>query len=213
MTTAWLIDFDGTVSPTDVGAALIDQFARGDQVAATDALERWKRGTLGHRQLTEMECRRMSATRDQALAFARRFEIDPEFAGFARAAMAHGDAIQVVSEGFDFYISDLLARAGLPDLPVAANHARFSDLTWIPEFPHYDPACARCGNCKGRHVRRYQALGHRVIFVGDGLSDRCGAAAADVVFARADLLDWCRREGVSAHAFTGFAGLSAALAA
>jgi len=213
MTTSWLLDFDGTVSPTDVGAALIGRFARGDEAAAAEALERWKRGALGHRQLTEHECRRMVATRDQALAFARGFEVDPEFAAFARAALAHGDPIQVVSEGFDFYIADLLARGGLSQVPVAANRVRFEGRAWIPEFPHHDPACARCGNCKGRHVRLEQTRGRRVIFVGDGLSDRCGASAADRVFARGELLDWCRRERIPVEPFTGFAGLSAALAA
>lgn len=213
MTTAWLLDFDGTVSPTDVGAALIGRFGAGNESAASEALERWKDGALGHRQLTELECRRMVATREEALAFARGYAVDPDFVGFARAVMARGNPILVVSEGFDFYIAELLARAGLGAVPLAANHARFEDHTLIPEFPHFDPACPRCGNCKGRHVRRHQARGHRVVFVGDGLSDRCGAVAADVVFARGDLLDWCRRERIPARAFPGFAGLSAALAA
>jgi 2-hydroxy-3-keto-5-methylthiopentenyl-1-phosphate phosphatase len=52
-----------------------------------------------------------------------------------------------------------------------------------------------------------------VIYVGDGLSDRCGARAADIVFARGALLDWCRSEGVEARPFHGFGGLIGALAA
>jgi 2,3-diketo-5-methylthio-1-phosphopentane phosphatase len=213
MKIAWLLDFDGTVSPTDIGAGLIGRFARGNEVEAHEALEGWKSGRLGHRELTERECRRLVVRHEEALEYARAHSIDPEFAPFARAEMARGNAVLVVSEGFDFYIAELLDRAGLGAVPRAANHARFEGESLIPEFPHFDPACPRCGNCKGRHVRLHQARGHRVVFVGDGLSDRCGAAAADVVFARADLLEWCVRERVPAHPFPGFAGLSAALAA
>jgi 2,3-diketo-5-methylthio-1-phosphopentane phosphatase len=213
MNPAWLVDFDGTVSPDDVGAALIGRFASGRETEALESLERWKDGTLGHRQLTELECRRIVASRDEALEFVRGFGVDPEFVGFAGREMARGNPLLVVSEGFDFYIAELLSRAGLGTVPHAANHARFEGRRWIPEFPHFDPACARCGNCKGRHVRDHQARGYRVVYVGDGLSDRCGAEAADVVFARGSLLDLCRERRIPARPFPGFAALSEALAA
>ena len=213
MRTAFLCDFDGTVSPGDVGASLVHRFAVGREPEARDALERWRRGEIGHRELTELECGRMVATREQALAFARGFDLDPGFAPFARAAVARGDVVMVVSEGFGFYIADALERAGLADIPWAANHARFEGAALKPEFPHADPSCPRCGNCKGRHVRRHRAIGDRVVFVGDGLSDRCGAAAADQVFARDSLLAWCRETGLAAQPFEGFAALAGKVAA
>ena len=108
MTTAWLLDFDGTVSPTDVGAALIGRFASGNEAEASEALRRWMSGTLGHRELTELECRRVAATREQALEFARGFAVDPDFVPFAHRVLACGEPLLVVSEGFDFYIAELL---------------------------------------------------------------------------------------------------------
>jgi 2,3-diketo-5-methylthio-1-phosphopentane phosphatase len=155
----------------------------------------------------------MTLTRDEALAFTAEFAVDPEFAPFARAARARGDRVMVVSEGFDFYIRQQLDAAGLTDIPWAANHARFEGTTLVPEFPHHDPSCRTCGNCKGRHVRDHQAAGHRVVFVGDGLSDRCGARAADVVVARDDLFDWCLGQGIAVRRFEGFSALAHAVAA
>jgi 2-hydroxy-3-keto-5-methylthiopentenyl-1-phosphate phosphatase len=114
----------------------------------------------------------------------------------------------VVSEGLDFYVEDLLARAGLGDLPFAANHARFEGDRVIAEFPHQDPACAQCGNCKARHVRGYRARGFRTTLIGDGGSDRCGAREADRVYARGDLLAWCAAERIPASPFTDFTRLT-----
>jgi 2-hydroxy-3-keto-5-methylthiopentenyl-1-phosphate phosphatase len=213
MATAYLCDFDGTVSPHDIGASLVRRYTRGREHELHQALARWKAGEIGHRELTEMECRGMTVTREEALGFTVGFSLDPEFAPFARAARARGDRVMVVSEGFDFYIEQQLDAAGLGEIPWAANHARFEGESLVPEFPHHDPSCRVCGNCKGRHVRAQQAEGRRVVFVGDGLSDRCGARAADVVVARDALLDWCRAQGIAAHRFDGFAALAGAVAA
>jgi 2-hydroxy-3-keto-5-methylthiopentenyl-1-phosphate phosphatase len=208
MPTAYLCDFDGTVAPADIGAALYRRFAVGDRRDAVEALRRWKAGEIGSRELTEVECRQMVASAEEALAFSRGHPLDPGFAPFSRTARARGDVVMVVSEGYDFYIADQLERAGLSDLPWRANHARFEGGRWIPEFPWADPDCGRCGNCKAQYVREYRARGFRVVFVGDGLSDRCGARVADEVFARASLWEWCQREGVAARPFVSFAALA-----
>ena len=208
MRTLYLCDFDGTIAPSDIGAALFRRFAVRGRAEASAALERWKAGEIGHRELTEIECQCMEASAEEALAFSREHAIDPGFAPFVRAAEARGDRVMVASEGYELYVADQLARAGLADLPRRANRARIEDRRWIPEFPWADPSCTRCGNCKAQYVRAHRADGGRVVFVGDGLSDRCGAKAADLVFARASLWEWCAREGLPARPFTGFAALA-----
>ena len=215
MRTTWLCDFDGTVAPSDIGRALVERFSPGGAGLGRELLSDWRAGKLGHRELTLAQCATMRASRTQALEFSRGFGLDPHFAGFARAALAGGDRVLIVSEGFDFYIQDQLARAGLSDLPWAANAVRFDGDRLIPSFPHGaapgEPGsgCGRCGNCKGQHVRRAQAAGDHVVLVGDGLSDRCAAEIADTVLARAGLLAWCRAHGIAAMPFEDFAGVAA----
>ena len=190
---AWLCDFDGTVSPRDIGAAFVERFSPGGAAARVPELAGWLEGRCGHRELTRAQCALVRAGREEALAFARGFALDPAFAPFAREALARGDEVMVVSEGFDFYVRELLEREGLGSLPWAANHLRFgADGRVTPEFPFADPDCDDCGNCKARHVRDHRARGHRVVLVGDGTSDRHGAQAADDVLARGSLLEWCR---------------------
>jgi 2,3-diketo-5-methylthio-1-phosphopentane phosphatase len=204
MANAFLCDFDGTVSPGDIGASLVRNFSPGRDDERRDLLERWLSGKIGHRQLTIEECRLMNVSREQAMAFARGFTIDEAFVGFVREAEAQGDAVMVVSEGLDFYVQDHLERAGLGDIPSRANRARFEDDGIVPEFPHSEDGCGQCGNCKAQHVRAWRERGYHVVLVGDGYSDRCGARVADTVLARAGLLEWCRAEGVVAQPFENF---------
>jgi len=207
---AWLCDFDGTVSPRDLGKAFAERFSPGGAAERVPELAEWFAGRCGHRAVTRAQCAVMRARRDEAVAFARGFALDPAFAPFAREAQARGDAVMVVSEGFDFYVRELLEREGLATLPWAANHLRFeADGRVTPEFPFADPACDDCGNCKAAHVRRYQAQGFRVALVGDGGSDRHGALAADEVFARGTLLEWCRANGVAHTPFHDFRDVAA----
>ncbi len=207
---AFICDFDGTVSPSDIGAAFARRFSPGGAAETPGFLTRWRRGEMDHRELTVAQCALLAVTRDQALAFARGFALDPHFTPFVREARARGHEVAVVSEGLDFYVRDLLERAGLGELPWSANVAHFAHGRVTPGFPAAPAGCGRCGNCKGAHVRAWRARGYRTVLVGDGLSDRCGAREADAVLARGDLLAWCRREGIGVTSFESFADVARA---
>jgi 2-hydroxy-3-keto-5-methylthiopentenyl-1-phosphate phosphatase len=43
-----------------------------------------------------------------------------------------------------------------------------------------------------------------VVFIGDGLSDICATAHADIIFARGDFLAYCRRENLKAVEYENF---------
>ena len=201
---AYLCDFDGTISPQDIGAAFVRRFSAGRDEAREQLLAEWFGGGLGHRELTRRECDLVRVTEAEALEFTSTFRLDPHFAPFVREALGRGDSVMVVSEGFDFYVRDHLERAGFPDLPWAANHIEFTGTGVSPDFPFADPACESCGNCKAQHVRRYRGRGFHTVLVGDGLSDRCGARAADTVLARGDLESWCEQERMPHVAFEHF---------
>lgn len=205
--TAWLCDFDGTISPSDIGASLVRRFAPDGAERRRTLFERWKREEIGSRELALAECEDVRVSGEEALAFVRTFELDPGFSGFARAALARGEEVVVLSDGWDFYIREHLARAGLDRLPVFANIAHFTDGRMIPEFP-WPGGCGRCGNCKGAHAAAWRARGFEIRVVGDGYSDRCAAREADVVFARGSLLEWCRGEGREVTPFEDFAALA-----
>ena len=208
---AFLCDFDGTIAPFDIGAAFARRFSPAGRAESPEFLGSWMRGEMGHRELTVAQCALLEVSGEEARCFARPFTLDPDFAPFAREALARGDAVTVVSEGFDFYVRDLLEQAGLGHLPWSANILHFEGGRVRPEFPAIAGGCGRCGNCKGAHVRAWRAKGFVPVLIGDGLSDRCGAWAADRVLARGDLLEWCRREGIAATPFESFADVARTL--
>jgi len=201
---AFLCDFDGTISPHDLGHAFVERYAVGGEARLEALANAWRAGTLGHRELTEAECALLRCSEDEARGFTAGFAIDPGFALFARGARSRGDAVTVLSEGFDFYIRALLEREGLGWLEVRSNRVRFERGGVIPEFPYAALSCGRCGNCKAAHVRDWRARGYRTVLIGDGYSDRCGAREADVVLAQGALETWCECEGVAFERFTSF---------
>jgi 2-hydroxy-3-keto-5-methylthiopentenyl-1-phosphate phosphatase len=46
------------------------------------------------------------------------------------------------------------------------------------------------------------------VLIGNGYSDFCTAGAADFVFAKSDLIDHCRAEGIPFYAFSRFEELT-----
>ena len=186
---AVLCDFDGTISKGDIGNTLFREYAGGSNWE--ELVASWERGEIGSKECLTEECRLARVTRDEVVALAESFEIDPYFPAFSAWCAENEIPLAVVSDGLDFYIEIVLKRHGLSHLPVYANHLTFTDSGIAPEFPYFDQGCGSCGNCKGHHVRKYRQNFGRVVFVGDGYSDRCALEEADLVLAKKELARIC----------------------
>lgn len=96
----------------------------------------------------------------------------------------------IVSSGLPQLIAPVLEREGL-ELEVRSNDAEPLPGGWRLRFRDEGP-CPVCGDmCK----RRSLPEGRPLVYVGDGVSDRCAARAADRVFARGWLANALEREG------------------
>ena len=109
-----------------------------------------------------------------------------------------------------FYIERILGREGLHSLPIFCNEM---PATGTLHFPHGSAACDICGCCKAQVARRVQAMGARVIYIGDGVSDLYGSGFADWVFAKARLEQHLAENGSPYYPLTGFAAVQEALQA
>jgi 2-hydroxy-3-keto-5-methylthiopentenyl-1-phosphate phosphatase len=105
--------------------------------------------------------------------------LDSLLAGVYRA----GGAAWLASGGFDFYIRAILDDRMVRFERTYFNSARFADGRIDVSFPHAALACDRCAVCKGRVCDLARSAGARVIFAGDGASDRCAIGRADVLCA------------------------------
>jgi 2,3-diketo-5-methylthio-1-phosphopentane phosphatase len=120
--------------------------------------------------------------------------IDSGFGPLVDRLQASGAEVAVVSDGWGFYIDDVLASW---DLPVFTNTIDFTNQSLVS--PHANPeceTCGECGTCKPRIVSAAAARGKRTVFIGDGTSDRHAARVADEVFAKGALAEWCAEQDI-----------------
>jgi 2-hydroxy-3-keto-5-methylthiopentenyl-1-phosphate phosphatase len=192
-----VLDFDGTLTDRDTLDLLAHRFAPG---AFEEAEAHLEAGEWTLHDVLRHEFEGMRVDEAEVLDVLRReVRLRPgaaELVDFCRERFV--DAV-VVSSGFHEVIEPFLAWNELA-LPVVAHRAAFSRDGTVLTF--LDRAvCGRCGEPCKRVALPALARGGLVAYAGDGYSDRCGAAAADLVFARAGLAEHLRREGV---AFTPF---------
>lgn len=201
-----ICDFDGTAAQNDVGNLLFQTFGDGRGI---EAVNLWKAGKISSRECLLRECESTRVSRSDLERFVDAQKLDPHFIDLVRYCQSQKIDLEIVSDGLDFYIERILKNHHLDlQLQVRANQLIFVGEDQIrPAFPYFEFGCGRCGNCKGYHVRQAQADGSSVIYIGDGLSDRCGAQAADVVFAKRDrdLLNFCRENNIEHFEFQNFA--------
>jgi 2,3-diketo-5-methylthio-1-phosphopentane phosphatase len=201
-------DFDGTVTQGDVGNRFSDFFSQG---RTRPIVQRWLSGDLTARRCLEEECKLLNFDVAQFESFLAEQTITPGFHEFIRFLEAEAIPLFILSDGLDLYISRLLEREQLNHIPVFVNCARIEGSRVIPEFPYFAQGCGRCGNCKKYHIQRLRQPGQKVLFVGDGYSDRCAAEAADLIFARGDFLQYCRERNIATIPFASFFEIAASV--
>ena len=198
---ALLVDYDGTVSQTDVTDTLMAEFVDADweaHVAEYDA------GLVGSRRLMAWEVALITADPLVLSAVAASQPHDAGFRPFAELARAARIPVEIVSDGFGFFIEPALEALGVGWIPVVTADTRFGPTGPTIEFPNGDSRCFVCGTCKRNRVIAHQAAGRRVVFIGDGESDRYAAGYADVVFAKRSLEVFCLARGWPFERWTNF---------
>jgi 2-hydroxy-3-keto-5-methylthiopentenyl-1-phosphate phosphatase len=206
---AILVDYDGTIAQTDVGDTLMAEYvteAWEAVVADYDA------GRIGSRRTMEYEVSLLRADPAHLLSTAAAQPHDPGFEPFVRRAGSAGVPVEVVSDGFGFYIGPALAALGLAELPVVTSTMTFDGDRATMGWPNGHPRCFVCGTCKRQRVLDHQAAGRAVAFVGDGQSDRYAAGYSDVVFAKRALVRLCLENGWPFRRWTEFVEIDAWLA-
>ena len=195
---AVLVDFDGTFTQQDVGELLLDTFAPLEWRKEAEA---WRTGAITFRELNEREFAYLPVEkRLEMVQFAlERATLRPGAEALARFCELREIPLEIVSGGLDFYIQPLLRKFGMEHIPLSSSKvADFSQgERVVPTYPPDVVVCETSGVCKCSRVWHYREEGYRVVFVGDGNSDRCVAGEADVVYARRALARYCQEQGIA----------------
>lgn len=199
-------DFDGTVAQKDVGRELFSHFT-GHR--SEDIGRKYLDGVITARECLLSEANLVAGvTSAQLGTFVDQFAIDEYFVAFRTFCLSQGIPLAIVSDGLDFYVERILNRNGLGDCMFFANHLEFKNVDGVTSlditFPYTDSECLLCGNCKRNHMLSLSSDEDIIVYVGDGISDRCPVRHADVVFAKKDLIRYCQQENISYFEYSDF---------
>ncbi len=196
----FFIDFDGTITKRDVGDALFETFG-GEQ--CKEFVKEYREEKLSAVQCFEKETAACGNVDLQTFhSFLDSQEIDETFPEFIEYCKKNQYEFAILSDGMDYYIKRILTTHGLADVPVYSNIMNLvpgevnGTVRFVPSFPYTDEVCERCASCKRNHMLTLTGDDDIIIYIGEGYSDRCPVQYADVVFAKDDLLKYCRREEI-----------------
>jgi|ERR1041385_1008086 2,3-diketo-5-methylthio-1-phosphopentane phosphatase len=205
------IDFDGTITRQDVGDAMFEHCGGNQSIQAVND---YRESKISAVECFVRECDACSEVDKSALDdFLDAQEIDPTFKDFIDFCRAQSMTPCILSDGMDYYIKRILVNNGVGDVHFFSNKLDLvpvngsTRVQFQPSFPYTDEVCDRCACCKRNHMLSLSGDEDVIVYVGEGYSDRCPARYADVVFAKDDLLKYCRQENIPFFEYQSFADI------
>jgi 2-hydroxy-3-keto-5-methylthiopentenyl-1-phosphate phosphatase len=192
-------DFDGTITRTDTCAAMVEAFAgEGWQ----EINEMWERKELSTEECANRIFQLFRAGLDDIRRLVENIEVDSSFKDFLAFCRGRCYRVYVLSDGYDFNIEVIFKKYEI-DVPYYANRLVYNSRFRI-RCPYSNQICGNCGTCKKRLMEELKKPGEQVVYIGDGYSDTCPAAHADLVFAKGTLYAYCREKGIPVMPFDNF---------
>jgi 2,3-diketo-5-methylthio-1-phosphopentane phosphatase len=193
-----ICDFDGTITRQDTTDLVLERLADRRWALLQDA---WLAGKLSGADCMTGQIALVGGSQADLDAVLDSVQLDPGFAAFVAWCEAMNFPVSIVSDGVDRFIDRILTRAGLDQVTATANRLEGQPGAWRLELPWREAGCsAGSGVCKCA----VSAGGPPMVYIGDGRSDFCVSAKADILFAKGALADHCAALGRSYYPFDTF---------
>ena len=193
------VDFDGTISKSDIINFLLDKYA--DPVWLQLDKEYIEEKISSPECLTKQMALLKKLPNEKILESAKMVGIDETFKDFCRFCENKNIDIEIVSDGLDIYINYLLNANDINVKKVSSNIYKGHGQI---EFSYNEKLCERnCGNCKKFHLDPKSFC----IYIGDGYSDRCAVENSDMIFAKNSLAKFLDKEKKEYHPFKSFSDI------
>jgi 2-hydroxy-3-keto-5-methylthiopentenyl-1-phosphate phosphatase len=196
---AIVLDFDGTITEID----LLDEMARrfGDQSVFSEVEDALLSGKITLQECITREFEPVILPLPEMVAWVlESVRIRPGLKELADLAESKDWDIRILSSGFVELIEPMLRDVGLEGIDVVANRVDARPEGWRVIWRD-EAVCPVCGEaCK----RRGLPAADEIVYIGDGISDRCAALASDRVFAVRGLARYLEEIGVPYESFTDF---------
>lgn len=204
------LDFDGTISKRDAIDLILERFADENW---RDVEELWKSGAIGSRQCLSEQVALINASESEINNLLGEIELDEGFAKLLKTCRRNKIETFIISDGFDYCIKRILSGSkAAQKLQIFSSHLEFQNGVWKTDFPYFGAFCRHnCATCKPQMMKNLNPNCAPTVFVGDGLSDRYAARAADLVFAKKGLAKYCAAENIRFAEYETLADVAAHL--
>lgn len=203
---AILVDFDGTITREDSN----DELIKSQQTKKIEEITKiYNRGLMSDIEFTDSIFREIKISEEDYLEFIlNEINMTNGFKDFYKLIKELNIPIAIVSGGFENGIIPFLHNHSIYDIKVYANSLEFDGkdikVNYYDDEKNLSCDNGPCGNCKVKHYNYYKDLYDNIVFIGDGYSDNCVAKIADIVFAKSDLLDYCKEIGLDCIEWNDF---------
>jgi len=204
--TSLVLDFDGTITEIDLLDEISQRFGDPDVFRELD--ESLDTGSLTLQEVITREFAPVRAPLEDVVAWVlENARVRAGFRELVELARSSDWGVLVLSSGFHELIEPVLARERV-EAEVVANRLDPQPTGWRVLWRD-ETVCAVCGEaCK----RRALPAAGRIVYAGDGFSDRCAALAAERVFATRGLARYLDERGFPYEHFEDFYDIADALA-
>lgn len=196
-------DFDGTITKRDIGDELFKKFSEFEPHHS-----QLLSGELSIYDYWHIVCSKISDNIgfEDISSFAVEEEIDHYFLVFAEYCYSVSLPLTIISDGFDAYIKPITQKHGLQNIPLFCNKLiKQKNGKYEPQFPLASESCnCMCASCKRNAILTNTDIDDIIIYIGDGISDRCVAEHSDVVFAKKNLAAYCNEKRIPHYPFKSF---------
>ena len=201
-------DFDGTITEKDVSFFLLDAFAQGDW---RQLLQEYKEHKISVAYFNTKAFSMVKADEETLLGAIRdKAKIRAGFQELIAYCSRRDFRLVIVSNGLDFYIKAILKDIGLENLEVHAAQTQFYPEGLVVKYIRPDGKQSDNG-LKETYIKLFLSQGYRVIYIGNGDSDVFPAKYAHQVFARSQLLTYCRENNLRCKPFNDLTDIIRAL--
>lgn len=202
-----LCDFDGTISPLSLSDYLYGKFAS----CGMKYSDLWAQGKISTREEVQKSFQYIQASKEEMEEALSVVPIVAGFEDFFAFCGRHALRLIVVSDGLEWAIRYVLAKAGVEDIRVMSNQIFFEGNKFSFRFPYFTSDAPHAGVDKLKIVRQFSKQGRRIYLIGDGRTDFPASHAVDFVFARDELWDYCQKHQIPSFQFADFHDIQAYL--
>jgi len=196
-------DFDGTITKEDTLVMVLDRFACRPWGDIEDLVTQNK---MTEREALQAEFDLVTASFSEVLHFLQEnVQIDETFKKFVEWCRKNKFPLTVLSGGFRPFIDITFKKFDIANgIHIYANMVEVINAKWkiIPsQLPKINNLC---NHCKTHHLVQAKKEHNTIVYIGNGNTDRCPAAQADVIFAKESLAQFLNDNKHTYHNFKNF---------